>query len=95
MFPHALNKHSYPKEGFLRGSRTNLECYNDGRLINHGSIKLRLQYYLDKSFQDHYFYTVETKTQKEIIVGHPASVKLGLIHVLCKNVSKSITAIEN
>ena len=34
--------HGYPKDGFLRGSRTNLECYDDGRLVNHGSIKLRL-----------------------------------------------------
>ena len=41
------------------------------------------------------FYVVETKTQKEIIIGHPVSVRLGLIHVLCENVSKSISAIEN
>ena len=95
MFPHALDKHGYPKDGFLRGSRTNLECYNDGKLINHGSIKLRLQHYLDKSFQDHYFYVVETKTFKEITVRHAASSRLGLIQVLCKNVSKSISAIEN
>ena len=53
------------------------------------------QHYSDKSFQDHYFYNVETKTPKEIIVRHPASVRLGLIPVLCKNVSKSISAIEN
>ena len=93
MFPHALDKHGYPKDGFLRRSRTNLECYDDGKLINHGSIKLRLQHYSDKSFQDHYFYVVETKTHKEIIVGHAASTRLGLIQVLCKNVSKSI--VEN
>ena len=55
MFSHALNKQGYLKVRFLRGSRTNLECYNDGRLVDHGSIKLRLQYYSDKSFQDHYF----------------------------------------
>ena len=61
MFPHALNEQGYPKDGFLRGSRTKLECYNDGRLVNHGSIKLRLQQYSEKSFQDHYFYVVETK----------------------------------
>ena len=66
----------------------------NGKLINHGSIKLRLQHYSDKSFQDHYFYVVETKTHKEIIVRHAASSRLGLIQVLCKNVSKSI-AIEN
>ena len=40
MFPHALNKEGYPTEGFLKGSRMNLECYDDGRLLNHGSIKL-------------------------------------------------------
>ena len=40
MFPHALDKDGYLKEGFLSGSRTNLQCYDDGRLINHGSIKL-------------------------------------------------------
>ena len=45
MFPHALNKEGYPKEGFLKGSRMNLECYDDLRLINHGSITLRLQHY--------------------------------------------------
>ena len=95
MFPHALTEQGYPKDGFLRGSRTNLECYNDGRLVNHGSIKLRLQHYSDKSFQDHYFYVVETKMPKEIVIGHAASTRLGLICVLCKNVSKSVSAIEN
>ena len=90
MFPHALDKQGYPKDGFLRRSRTNLECYDDGKLINHCSIKLRLLHYSDKSFQDHYFYIVETKTHEEIIVGHAASSRLGLIQVLCKNGSKSI-----
>ena len=32
-----------------------------------------------KSFQDHSFYVVETKTLKPIIVGHPVSIRLGLI----------------
>ena len=32
---------------------------------------------------------------KEIVIGHAASTRLGLIHVLCKNVSKSVSAIEN
>ena len=94
MFPHALDANSYPKPGFLRGSKTTLEYYDDGKLINHGSIKLRLQHYSEKSFQDHYFYIVETKTPKPIIIGHPASIRLGLIRVLCKNISKSVLAIE-
>ena len=79
MFPHALDANGHPKPGFLRGSKMTLECYDDGKLINHGSIKLRLQHYLEKSFQDHSFYTVETKTLKPIIIGHPASIRLGLI----------------
>ena len=79
MFPHALDTNGYPKPGFLRGSKTTLECYDDGKLINHGSIKLSLQHYSEKSFQDHSFYVVETKTPKPIIVGHPASIRLGLI----------------
>ena len=41
------------------------------------------------------FYVVETKTPKEIVIGHAASTRLGLICVLCKNVSKSVSAIEN
>lgn len=90
MFPYTLDMYSYPKEGFLRKSRTNLECYNDGKLINHGSIKLRTQHYSDKSFQNHYFYIVETRIQKDIIVRHPVSIRLGLIHVLCRNISKSV-----
>ena len=57
--------------------------------------RLRLQHYSDKSFQYHSFYVVETKTHKEIIVGYAASSRLGLIQVLCKNVSKSVSAIEN
>ena len=95
MFPHALDDHGYSKDGFLRRSRTKLECYDDGKLINHGSIKLRLQHYADKSFQDHSFYVAETKTHKEIIIGHTASSRLGLIQVLCQNISKSVSAIEN
>ena len=94
MFPHALDTNGYPKPGFLRGSKTMLECYDDGKLVNHGSIKLRLQRYSEKSFQDHSFYIVETKTLKPIIIGHPASIRLGLIQVLCKNISKSVLAIE-
>ena len=50
MFPHALDASGYPKPGFLRGSKMTLECYDDGKLINHGSIKLRLQHYSEKSF---------------------------------------------
>ena len=95
MFAHALDEHGYPRDRFLRGSRTNLEYYNDGRLVNHGNIKLRLQHYSHKSFQDHSFYVVETNTPKEIVIGHAASTRLGLIYVLCKNVSKSVSAIEN
>ena len=75
MFPHALDGVSYPWEGFLRGSRTMLECYNDGKLVNHGSITLKLQHYTNNSFQDHQFFVVETPTCREIIVGHPASAK--------------------
>ena len=94
MFPHALDTNGYPKAGFLRGSKTTLECYDDRKLVNHGSIKLKLQHYSEKSFQDHSFYIVETKTLKPIIVGHPASIRLGLIRVLCKNISKSVLAIQ-
>ena len=94
MFPHAPDANGYPKPGFLRGSKMTLECYDDGKLINHSSIKLRLQHYLEKSFQDHSFYVVETKTPKPIIIGHPASIRLGLIRVLCKNISKSVLAIK-
>ena len=94
MFPHALDANGYPKPGFQRGSKMTLKCYDDGKLINHGSIKLKLQHYSEKSFQDHSFYVIETKTPKPIIVGHPASIRLGLIRVLCKNISKSVLAIE-
>ena len=90
MFPHGLDTNGYPKPGFLRGSKMMLECYDDRKLVNHGSIKLRLQHYSEKSFQDHSFYIVETKTLKPIIIGHPASIRLGLIQVLCKNISKSV-----
>ena len=79
MFPHALDANGYPRPGFLRGSKTTLECYDDRKLVNHGSIKLRLQHYSEGSFQDHLFYVVETKTPKPIIIGHPASIRLGLI----------------
>ena len=79
MFPHALDANGYPKPGFLRGSKMTLECYDNGKLVNHGSIKLRLQHYSEKSFQDHSFYIVETKTLKPIIIGHPANIRLGLI----------------
>ena len=94
MFPHALDENGYPIRGFLKGSRMTLQCYDDGMLTNHGMIKLKLQHYSDNSFQDHLFYVVETKTCKEIIIGHPASIRLGLIRVLCENIAKSISAIE-
>ena len=77
MFPHALDEWGYPKKGFLHGSRTNLECY--------GNLELRLQHYSENSFQDHTFYDVETRMLKDIIIGMPASSRLGLVNVLCKN----------
>ena len=40
MFPHALDTNGYLQPGFLRGSKTMLECYDNGKLVNHGSIKL-------------------------------------------------------
>ena len=93
MFPYTLDGDGYLLDGFLRGSRTKLECYNDGRLVNHGSITLKLKHYRNNSFQDHQFFIVETPTHREII-GHPASVRLGLIKVMCKNIAKSVTARE-
>ena len=39
MFPHAVDANGYPKPGFLKGSKTTLEYYDDRKLINHGSIK--------------------------------------------------------
>ena len=94
MFPHKLDDDNYPKDGFLKGSRTTLQCYNDGKLVNHGTITLRLKHYAKNSFQDHQFFVVETRTQKEIIIGHPVSVRLGLIQVLCKNYAKTVSSIE-
>ena len=94
MFPHKLDEDGYPKEDALRGSKTTLQCYDDGKLVNHGMITLQLKHYAKDSFQDHQFFIVETPTQKEIIIGHPASVRLGLIQVLCKNYAKTMSSIE-
>ena len=94
MFPHKLDEDGYPKEGFLKGFKTPLQCYDDGKLVNHGMITLKLKHYAKNSFQDHQFFVVETPTRKEIIIGHPASVRLGLIQVLCKNYAKTVSSIE-
>ena len=40
MFPHKLDEDGYPKEDALRGSKTTLQCYDDGKLVNHGTITL-------------------------------------------------------
>ena len=94
MFPHKLDYDSYPTDGFLKGSKTTLQCYDDSKLVNHGTITLQLKHYAKNSFQDHQFFVVETPTRKEIIIGHPASVRLGLIQVLCKNYAKTMSSIE-
>ena len=94
MFPHALDGDGYLLEGFLSNSRTRLECYNNGKLVNHGSITLKLKHYSNDSFQDHQFFVVETPAHREIIIGHPASVRLGLIKVMCQNIAQPITARE-
>ena len=94
MFPHKLDEDGYPKDGFLKGSKMTLQCYDDGKLVNHGMITLKLKHYSKNSFQDHQFFVVETPTQKEIIIGHPVSVRLGLIQVLCKNYAKTVSSIE-
>ena len=94
MFPHQLNEDGYPKKDALRGSKTMLQCYDDSKLVNHGTITRRVKHYSKDSFQDHQFFIVETPTWKEIIIGHPASVRLGLIQVLCKNHAKKVSSIE-
>ena len=94
MFPHALDGDGYPLDGFLNNSRTRLECYNDGKLVNHGSITLKLKHYSNDSFQDHQFFVVETPAHREIIIGHLASVRLGLIKVMCENIANPVTAKE-
>ena len=94
MFPHALVGDGYPLDGFLDNSRTRLECYNDGKLVNHGSITLKLKHYSNGSFQDHQFFIVETPARREIIIGHLASVRLGLVKVLCQNIAQPVTAKE-
>ena len=94
MFPHKLDEDGYPKEDALRGSKITLQCYDDSKLVNHGTIRLRLKHYAKDSFQEHQFFIVETPTQKEIIIGHPASVRLGLIQVLCKNYAKTVSSIK-
>ena len=40
------------------------------------------------------FFIVETPAHREIIIGHPASVRLGLIKVMCENIAKPVTATE-
>ena len=94
MFPHALDGDGYLLDGLLHDSRTRLECYNNDKLVNHGSITLKLKHYSNDSFQEHQFFIVETPTCREIIIEHPASVRLGLIKVMCKNIAKSLTAKE-
>ena len=53
MFPHKLDDDGYPTDGFLKGSKTTPQCYDDGKLVNHGTITLRLKHYAKNSFQDH------------------------------------------
>ena len=94
MFPHKLDENGYPKDDALKGSKMMFQCYNDGKLANYSTITLRLKHYAKDSFQDHQFFIVDTPTQKEIIIGHPVSVRLGLIQVLCKNHVKTMSSIE-
>ena len=93
MFPHKLDEDGYPKDGF-KGSKMTLQCYDDSKLVNHGMLTLELKHYSKNSFQDHQFFVVETPTRKEIIIGHPVSVRLGLLQVLCKNYAKTVSSVE-
>ena len=93
-FPHKLDEDSYLKTEFLKGSKMTLQCYGDGKLVNHGMITIMLKHYSKNLFQDDKFFVVETPTWKEIIIGHPASVRLGLIQILCKNYAKTMSSIE-
>ena len=94
MFPHKLDEDGYPKDDALKGLKTTLQCYDHSKLVNHGTITLWLKHYAKDSFQDHQFFVVETPTRKEIIIGHPVSVRLGLIQVLWKNHVKTVSSIE-
>ena len=95
MFPHALDENGYPKIGFLERSKINLECYNDGRLIIHGCIKLKLQHYSGKVISRPYFLCCRDQDSKRNHRRTPSECQVSVIHVLCGNISKSISAIEN
>ena len=43
MFPHKLDENSYPKINSLRGSKMTLQCYDDSKLVNHGTITLQTE----------------------------------------------------
>ena len=49
---------------------------------------------LQKVISRSYILHCRNKTHKEIIVGHLASIRLGLVQVLCKNLAKCIAAVE-
>ena len=40
MFPHKLDEDSYSKNDALRGLKMMLQCYDDSKLVNHGTITL-------------------------------------------------------
>ena len=44
MFPHKLDEDGYPKDGFLKGLKMTLQCYDNGKLVNHGTITLKLKH---------------------------------------------------
>ena len=79
MFPHALDANGYPKPGFLRGSKMMLECYDDGKLINHGSIKSQTSALLGKVISRPFILHCRDQDTEAYHVGHPASIRLGLI----------------
>ena len=95
MFPHKLDEDSYPKDDAperIKDDAPMLWQMASWWIMERSHYELK--HYAKDSFQDHQFFVVETPTQKEIIIGHPASVRLGLIQVLCKNHAKTVSSIE-
>ena len=93
MFSHALDDHSYPKDRFLEDVIMNVIMTESWSIMAASNWDFSIIHM--SHFKTILLYVVETRTCKDIIVRYAAHLRLGLLKVLCKNISKSVSAIEN
>ena len=88
LFPH-LCRNGLPKEGPLDNTHNEFESYNSGDLTCYGHLLIDVKDKVTKKYHPIRFYMMKTD-MPQILISHTASLRLGLVRVLCDSKAPQI-----